>query len=120
MWDVTLRVVTPGRIPDPYNPSSPGTITLDPDQGATVGDEIHYVECQPISLVEEDQGGVRVHVATSWRIITRPGHNIAGLSATDGVVVEGVDGVLSVQGEVGRIVHPVLGHDEFTVARQKG
>ncbi|HIT74467.1 MAG TPA: hypothetical protein IAA98_02665, partial [Candidatus Avipropionibacterium avicola] len=78
------------------------------------------VECQPVSLIEEDQGGTRVHVATSWRIITRPGQHLTGLTAADGVLVDGIDGVLSVEGEIAHFVHPRLGHDELTVTRWKG
>lgn len=120
MWNTRLRVVKAGRIPDPYKPGQPGRLTLNPDQGATIDRTEHFVECQPVSLIEEDQGGTRVHVATSWRIITRPGQHLTGLTAADGVLVDGIDGVLSVEGEIAHFVHPRLGHDELTVTRWKG
>lgn len=119
MWGTRLRVVKPTRVPDRYNPSS-GILSLDVDAGATVLDDTWLVECQPIELVEDDAGGTRVHTRTSWRIITRPGVNIPDLAATDGVVVDGIPGVLEIVGEVGRLVHPRLGHDEFTVRRWEG
>ena len=120
MWDTPLRVVKAGRIPDPYKPGQLGRLTLDPAKGATIDPTEHFVECQPVSLIEEDQGGTRVHVATSWRIITRPGQHLTGLTAADGVLVDGIDGVLSVEGEIAHFVHPRLGHDELTVTRWKG
>lgn len=119
MWDTPLRVVKAVRVPDPYNPSR-GRLTIDPEQGAVVGAEVHLVECQPISLVEDAAGGTRVHVATSWRVITRPGRYITDLTAADGVLVDGIDGVLDVDGEVGQFVHPTHGHSEFTVKRWLG
>lgn len=119
MWDTPLRVVKPGTVPDPYNPTR-GRRTLNPQDGATVLDDVHLVECQPVELVEEDSGATRVHTRTSWRIITRPGSNITGLTATDGVLVEGIDGVLEVVGEVGRWVHRTHGHDELTVTKWEG
>lgn len=119
MWDTELRVVKGGREDDPYNPGH-GRITLDPERGATVGEQVHFVECQPIELFEDDAAGTRVHTRTSWRIITPPGAYIDGLTAIDGVLVDGVDGVLEVVGEVGRWVHPSHGHDELTVTKWEG
>lgn len=117
MWDTPLRVVKPAVVADGY---SPGRINLDPDNGATVLDDEHYVECQPVELAEETAGGTRVHTRTSWRIITPPGTHIDGMEATDGVLVDGIDGVLEVVGEVGGFVHPTHGHDELTVTRWRG
>lgn len=119
MWDTALRVVKAGRVPDPYNPAR-GVLTLDPGKGATVLDAVHLVECQPVSLVEDDAGGTRVHVQTSWRVITRPGEFISDLRAVDGVLVDGIDGVLEVVGEVGQWQHRTHGHSEFTVRRWAG
>ena len=120
MWDTPLRVVKAGQVRDSTARHGAYRTTLDPGQGAAISDDVHLVECQPVSLVEEDQGGVRVHVATSWRVITRPGQHITGLTAADGVLVDGIDGVLSVDGEVGHVVHPRIGHSEFTVRRWRG
>lgn len=120
MWDTPLRVVKAGRVRDGTARHGAYRTTLDPGQGAEVNSTVYLVECQPVSLVEEDQGGVRVHVATSWRIITRPGQHITDLTAADGVMVDGIDGVLAVDGEVGQVIHPRIGHSEFTVRRWRG
>ena len=120
MWDTPLRVVKAAQVKDGTARHGAYRTTLDPGQGAAISDDVHLVECQPVNLVEEDQGGVRVHVATSWRVITRPGHHITDLTAADGVLVDGIDGVLSVDGEVGHVVHPRIGHSEFTVRRWRG
>lgn len=113
-----LRVVKPARTADPY--SSTGRITLDLDQGAQVAPGEWWVECQPVALVEDTAGGTRVHTMTSWRVITAPGTHIPGLQPTDGVLVDGIDGVLEIEGEVGVWPHPLVGHDEFTVRRWNG
>lgn len=118
MYLQRLRVVKPGHLPDNYSPR--GRLTLDLDQGAAVAPGEWWVECQPVSLVEDTAGGTRVHTSTSWRVITRPGTHIPGLQATDGVLVDGIDGVLEIEGEVGVWPHPLLGHDEFTVRRCHG
>lgn len=117
MFIQRLRVVKPARIEDPY---SPGRLTLDLHQGATIAPGEWLVECQPATLVEDTAGGTRIHTTTSWRVITRPGEHIAGLQAVDGVLVDGIDGVLQVEGEIGGWAHPRLGHDEFTVRRSHG
>ncbi len=119
MWPTSLRVVKPARVPDPGSPKL-GKITLDPDQGATVLPGVWRVEFQTILLQEETEGGTREFARTGWRIITERGVNIPDLEHTDGVLVDGITGVLSVVGEVGRIVHSRIGHDEFTVERWVG
>ncbi|WP_123959715.1 hypothetical protein [Corynebacterium pseudopelargi] len=95
-------------------------ITLDPARGAQVMPERYRCEVQPVELVEDDGGGIRVHTRTSWRVITMPGCFIEGLRASDGVLVDGIDGVLEVVGEVGQWQHPTHGHSEFTVRRWQG
>ncbi|WKD60918.1 hypothetical protein CCICO_04405 [Corynebacterium ciconiae DSM 44920] len=119
MWDSTLMVVKAGRVSDPYNPSG-GVPTLSVNEGATIVPARHRCEVQPVELVEDDAAGTRVHTRTSWRVITQPGHYIDGLRASDGVMVDGIDGVLEVVGEVGQWPHPTHGHSEFTVRRWQG
>jgi hypothetical protein len=119
IWQTPLRVVKAGRGSDPYSPKG-GKLTLDPDNGATIQDEEFLVECQPVELAEDTAAGTRVHTRTSWQVITRPGTHIDGLDATDGVLVDDIDGVLEIVGEIGRVNHDRLGHDEFTVTRWEG
>lgn len=121
MWEQRLRVVKPAKVQDPYAPRAASRATLDPKQGAQVAGGEYLVECQPISLVEETDGGVRESVETAWRVISRRGQPITGISSSDGVLVDGIEGVLQVVGEVGQWPTPArLAHTEFTVKRWLG
>lgn len=119
MFSSTLRVVKAGREPDPYKPRG-GSVTLDPARGAVVQPTVFRCEVQPVELVEDDAGGTRVHTRTSWRVLTKPGCFIEDVRPSDGVLVDGIDGVLEVVGEVGQWRHPTHGHSEFTVRRWQG
>lgn len=120
-WAQRMRIVKAGRVKDPYAPGRSGRITLDPAEGATVQDRVWLVECQPIAVVEESENITRVASMNGWRIISRPGQQIEGITAADGVLVDGVKGVLQVEGEVGQWpTPPRLAHTEFTVRRWVG
>lgn len=121
MWDQRLRVVKPAKVQDPYAPGKSSRVTLDIKQGAEIADGAFLVECQPISLVENTDSGTREAVETAWRIISRRGQPITNIKSSDGVLVDGIDGVLQVVGEVGQWPSPSrLAHTEFTVKRWLG
>ena len=117
MWDTPIRVVKLYEGPVSYGRA---VRTLDPDKGAVVQPEEILVEFQPTNSDEATEGGKREHVVTTWRIVTRPGEMLLDLEATDGVLVEGIDGVLEVIGDVARVIHPRLGHAEVVVRRWVG
>ncbi|WP_018119415.1 hypothetical protein [Corynebacterium mastitidis] len=116
-----MRVVKPARVQDPYAPKKASRITLDLEKGAEILPEVWLVECQPISLIEETENNTRVAAATAWRIISRRGQQITTIGPEDGVIVEGIEGVLAVEGEVGQWRTPTrLAHTELTVRRWRG
>lgn len=117
MWDTPIRIVKPHDGPVSYGRA---VRTLDPDKGAVVQPGEILVEFQPTNSDETTDGGKREHVATTWRIVTRPGEMLPGLESTDGVIVDGIDGVLEVIGDVARVIHPRLGHAEVVVRRWVG
>lgn len=121
MWQQRLRVVKPAKVQDPYTPGKSSRVTLDIKQGARIADGAFLVECQPIFLVEDTDSGTREAVETAWRIISRRGQPITNIKSSDGVLVDGIDGVLQVVGEVGQWPSPSrLAHTEFTVKRWLG
>lgn len=121
VWLQPMQIVKPARLRDPYAPGRASRITLDPAEGAEIQPQVWLVECQPISLAEETENNTRVAAATAWRVISRRGEQIHDISPEDGVIVEGIDGVLQVQGEVGQWPTPArLAHTELTVKRWRG
>lgn len=121
VWLQPMRIVKPARVQDPYAPRKASRLTLDPAQGAVIQPQVWMVECQPISLTEETENATRVAAVTAWRIISRRGEQITDIDPTDGVLVDGIDGVLEVQGEVGQWPTPArLAHTELTVRRWVG
>ena len=121
MWQQRLRVVKPGKVQDPYAPNKASRTTLDPKQGARVQGTEYWVECQPVSLVEDNDQGTRVAVESAWMVVSRRGEPITNIGPADGVLVDGIDGVLQVVGEVGQWPTPTrLAHTEFTVKRWLG